>query len=132
MVGFLKPIRDLTGTLIVYAIMVGFGTIRNSTIQNSNFSFNIWGFLAFFLCVSTFIETVSAACYDLKKGYRDPIDAGMRIFGFFVGTVVFSFLLIPIYYSIGGSIGDLIFSEIIASICMLIGVIVRLHYQPHY
>jgi len=127
--GFFKPVRDLVGSLFVYALLIGFGEIRHSTIQNSDFTFNIWGFLLIFICVSSILEIASEVFSDLKHGYKEPIESVIRILGFIIGTMIFSFVLIPLYSSIGGNIGDIVISEIVASICMLIGIIFRLHFH---
>ena len=131
--GFLKPLRDLASALLAYSLFTAGRTI-SSTLQNSSFTFNIWGFLVIFIAISSICEFILAARYDFKRGYKEPIDSTLRMVGILCGIVAFSFILIPIYYSIGGSIGDLLISEIIAAICMFAGMGVRLYilHKPRY
>jgi hypothetical protein len=125
--GLLKPLRDTVSTLIVYTVVTT-GKSITSTLQNSDFSFNIWLFLGIFLCISSLSEFIFAAKYDFQRGYySDPIDSFLRMGGLVFGCFGFSFILIPIYYSIGGNIEDLFMSEIVASICMCIGMGIRLY-----
>jgi len=128
-IGFLKPIRDLISSLILYALTIGFGAIRHSTIQNSDFSFNIWAFLGFYIVISTFLEFLADARYNLSSGYKEPIDSSIRIFGLIVGTGIFSFILLPVYYNIGGNVSDAFISAIIAAIFSIGGTIIRLYFQ---
>lgn len=72
-------------------------------------------------------ELCLGALYDLKYGYKDPIDSFSRIIGMFIGTTVLGFVLMPIYYSIGGDIGDLVSSGIISAIFMFAGMALRLY-----
>jgi hypothetical protein len=130
--GLLKPLRDLVSALCIYALTIGGNTV-NTTIQNTNFSFNIWAFTVFFIAISSMWELSLGAVYDLKQGYKDPIDSASRIMGMFIGTVVLGFILIPIYSSIGGDVGDLFTSGIISAICMFAGMVLRLYLNDrHY
>lgn len=130
--GFLKPLRDLTGALSLYVLTIG-GNAVHSTIQNTNFSFNIWGFVAIFIVVSVALELCLGAIYDFKRGYKDPIDSFSRIFGMLMGTIILGMMLMPIYSSIGGNIGDLVTSGIVSAICMFAGMALRLHLNSiHY
>lgn len=131
--GFLKPLRDLSSALVAYLIFTSGRTVT-STIQNSEFSFNIWGFFAFYVVISWAWEFFLAAKYDFTRGYKDPIDSSFRMVGVFTGTLIFSFILIPIYYNIGGDVGDILTSEIIAAIFTIAGMMFRLYIlqKPHY
>jgi hypothetical protein len=67
--------------------------------------------------------------YNLKQGYKKPIDSALRMAGLFLGTCVFSLFLIPIYYSIGGNANDAFFSALAALIFSSIGMGVRLYFH---
>ena len=128
MVGFLKPVRDFVSTLVIYAITIGFEGIKHSTIQNDNFSFNIWVFLVFYIAISSLLELISDAIYNLKRGYKEPIDSTIRICGLIFGTGFFSFIFLPIYFNIGGDVSDAIISAFIAGFFSILGTAIRLHF----
>jgi len=132
LIGFFKPIRDLVGSLILYGLFVGFDTIRKSTIQNSDFSFNIWVFLIFYIGVATFLEILADAKYNLKWGYNEPINSSIRIIGLLAGTIIFSSIVLPIYYNIGGNFSDVFISTIIAAIFSIGGTTIRLFYNDKW
>ena len=126
--GFLKPIRDLAGSMLIYSLFASDVTI-SSTIQNSKLSFNIWLFLVIFIGMSSFLEMISEMIDNTDSIHKKPIDSFLRISGFIIGTFCFSIMLILIYVKIGGDFRDVIICEIIGSICMFTGMIIQMYYH---
>ena len=127
-IGFFKPVRDLLGSIPIYVIFTSGKTLK-STLINSNFSFNIWLFLVSYIGVSSLLELIADANYNLRRGYKDPIDSSIRMFGLLLGTGVFSFLLLPVYNYMGGNVSDVFIAAIIAALFSLGGTSLRLFYR---
>ncbi|MDO9326655.1 MAG: hypothetical protein Q7T80_17025 [Methanoregula sp.] len=128
LIGFLKPLRDLAASIPIYALVTANDTLR-STLQNSDFSFNIWIFLLIYIGVSSMLELIADANYNLRRGYKEPIDSAIRITGLLLGTILFSLILLPVYSSIGGDVSDAFISTIIAALFSCGGTAWRLYRQ---
>jgi hypothetical protein len=131
MLGFTKPLRDLVGSIVMYALVTSGKTIT-STLQNQNsdFSFNIWLFLAVFIGISAFDDFMSSMFDSMNRGYSNPIDTSLRMIGLLLGTVVFSPILMLIYVQIGGSVDDAFLAVIVSAFGLIIGMSLRVwHYS---
>ena len=78
--------------------------------------------------VSSGWEFCLGIIYDTRRAFKNPISSGLTLMGMLVGTVTFGFfVLVPVYYLIGGNVEDLIEPGIISAICMFSGMAIRLY-----
>lgn len=82
----------------------------------------MWPFLGLFVIISIILEMLEG----IFSGYYKPIDAGWRISGVIIGTIIFwNFLKTP-YIILVGSKNDFLISEIVSVIALCFGIFLRI------
>jgi hypothetical protein len=129
--GFSKPFRDLAGALFTYLIITTYPAVLNiSSTTPLNPDNTKWVILGLFICISAIDDLLSEVIANIRKGYDDPIDGTIRFMGICLGTVILFVFLTPIYVMMGWEITDLIFSVVIVSFCMGLGMLLRILFSP--
>lgn len=130
-IGFTKPARDLAASIVFYYVMNLKTNFPSTLSKSSDLSFNVQIFLTIFIFLSMFDDIMSTVCSNVKMGYSKPIDGSLRMIGLIFGLLVWLPVFAYSYYLIGGDVNETISLGVIAVICLIIGMLARLHYSKN-
>lgn len=129
MMGFVKPLRDLIFSLIIYVVSILISSIQSVTSNlhsSSSWSSNFVTFDPFlFLVIFGIVSILSEVLFGLQMGFNHPFNAFSKILGTFVGICMFWGFLVTSYSAIGSSPIEVILSSIIVCGCSISGVLLR-------
>jgi len=123
---FTRPLRDLIGSYILYALYLAFAgeAIESTMPVSSGYFFNVWIFLWIFVILSL-LDNMTGIMYDKIIEPDNPIDATPRYIGLFIGVFFWGAAFIDLYARMGGNLGEVIGPALFAVVCTLAAMVLR-------